>query len=210
MYNLKSYTLVTPPASEPVALPDVKTFLRIDGTEDDAILTSLIASARRMGEEYTKRSFITQTWQLVMDRFLQRVISVPPGFHVGPTPSSVDGSSEINLSRLPVQQITSIKTTDSANVQTTVTPATYTLDPAGGRVLLNSGYSWPTELRGMAAVEVMFIAGWSSSATVPGPIKQAIMQHVAASYTNKVCADLPDGVKALYDPFRLPEAFGVF
>lgn len=208
--NLKAYTLVTPPASEPVALADVKTFLRVDGNDDDAILTSLIASARRMGEEYTKRAFLTQTWKLVMDRFAERVVMPLPGIYTAPPPFVIDGSQSIQLSRQPIQSITSVKTTDSDNVQTTVSVATYTFDTATGRILLNEGYSWPTDLRGLSAVEINFVAGWTSAATVPEPIKQAIMQHVAASYTNKVCADIPAGALALYDPFRLPEAFGVF
>lgn len=207
--NLKAYTLVTPPTSEPVALADVKTLLRIDGNEDDAIITGLIASARRMAEEYTKRAIMKQTWQLVMDRFAERTVMPPPGFHVSPPPFVLDGSQFIQLSRQPIQEVNSIKTTDSANVATTVPIATYTLDKATGRILLNEGYSWPTCLRGMSAVEILFDAGWANANAVPEPIKQGIMQHVAASYTNKVCADLPDGVKALYDPFRLPEAFGV-
>lgn len=209
MYNLKAYTLVTPPASEPVALADVKTFLRIDGNEDDAILTSLIASARRMGEEYTKRAFMTQTWQMVMDRFAERVVMAPPGIHTAPPPYVLDGSQSIQLSRQPIQSVTSIKTTASGNSQTTVLAATYTLDTAMGRILLNEGYNWPTSLRGMSAVEINFVAGWPDAASVPEPIRQAIMQHVAASYSNKVCADMPAGVQAMYDPFRLPEAFGV-
>lgn len=210
MSNLKSYTLVTPPASEPVAVADVKTFLRIDGNEDDAVLTILIASARRMSEAYTKRAFITQTWRLTMDRFADRDVDAPPGYHIAPTPHLVDGSQTIQLSRQPIQAINSIKTTNSANVATTALGSIYTLDTASGRILLNDGYSWPTSLRDEAGVAVEFVAGWENAAAVPEPIKQGIIQHVAASYTNKVCADMPEGVKALYDEYRLPEAFGAY
>ena len=66
---MNDYTLVSAPATEPVSLAEVKSYLRIDGTADDAVLTILIASARRSAEEYTKRAFITQTWQLTLDRF---------------------------------------------------------------------------------------------------------------------------------------------
>jgi hypothetical protein len=210
LFNLKSYTLVTPPASEPVALADVKTFLRIDGNDDDAILNILIASARRVGEAYTKRAFITQTWRLTMDRFTERENEIPSGFHIAPTPHLVDGSQAIQLSRQPIQTISSIKTTNSANVPSTVLAATYTLDASAGRILLNDGYSWPTALRDNAGIVIEFIAGWANASAVPEPIKQGIIQHVAASYTNKVCADMPEGVKALYDEYRLPEAFGAF
>lgn len=207
MSNLKAYTLVTAPATEPVSLADVKTFLRIDGSADDAILTMLIASARRMAEEYTKRAFITQTWKLVMDSIYDD-IDLTSGYYVLPTPFLINGSQFIQLSRQPIQSVTSIKTTDTSNVQSTVSTAIYTLDTATGRILLNEGYSWPSDLRCRSAVEIVFIAGWANAAAVPDPIKQGILQHVAASYTNKVCSDIPAGSKSLYDGFRLAEAFG--
>ena len=210
MSNFKSYTLVTAPATEPVSLADVKTFLRIDGSADDAILTMLIASARRSAEEYTKRAFITQTWKLVMDRFTEWNECLPSGYFQAPTPFLVNGSQAIQLSRQPIQSITSIKTTDSSNTATTVVTSVYTLDTASGRILLNEGSRWPTALRSNSAVEITFVAGWANAAAVPDPIKQGILQHVAASYTNKVCGDIPDGSKSAYDGFRLPEAFGAF
>jgi uncharacterized phiE125 gp8 family phage protein len=206
LFNSKSYTLVTAPAAEPVSLADVKTFLRIDGSDDDAVLTILIASARRMAEEYTKRAFITQTWKLVMDRFTD--YSGTPAGNVAPY--LIAGISFIQLSRQPIQSITSIKSTDSANLSTTVPTATYALDTSGGSILLNDTYSWPSSLRDYSAVEIIFIAGWTSASLVPEPIKQGILQHVAASYTNKVCADIPAGSKSAYDAFRLAEAFGAY
>ncbi len=206
MFNSQSYTLVTPPASEPVSLADVKTFLRIDGTDDDAVLAILIASARRMAEEYTKRAFITQTWKLVMDRFGGDTCA--PVGNIAPYLAA--GDQSIRLSRQPIQSITSVKTTDGLNATTTVLAATYALDTSGGIILLNEGYSWPSNLRDHAAVEVVYVAGWASAGAVPEPIRQGILQHIAASYTNKVCADIPEGSKSAYDAFRLPEAFGAF
>lgn len=209
-HNTKSYALVEAPADEPVSLAEVKTFLRIDGTADDAILNMLIASARRMAEEYTKRAFITQTWQLVMDMFAAWEQVPAPGYRIAPTPFLVNGSQAIQLSRQPIQEIIEITATDTANIETPVSADVYTLDTASGSILLNEGQNWPTGLRARSAVKVVFVAGWASAADVPEPIKQGIMQHVAASYSNKVCADIPEGAKALYDGFRLPEAFGAW
>lgn len=209
-HNSKAYTLLTPPASEPVALADVKTFLRIDGTANDAVLAILISSARRMAEEYTKRSLITQSWTLVMDRFVDADPLLPEGQHVAPTPYLVNGSLEIPLSRGPIQSITSIETFDLTNSASTVSTDVYELDIENSRLLLNEGYSWPTELRDRAAVKITFDSGYGAAAAVPESIRSGILQHVAASYTNKVCADIPAGVRALYDPYRLVDAFGGF
>lgn len=59
--------LVTPPATEPVTLEEAKLHLRIDGTEEDSLISALITAARQKAEEYTKRAFITQTWEYAID-----------------------------------------------------------------------------------------------------------------------------------------------
>jgi len=202
MSNRKSYNLIEAPATEPVSLLDVKAFLKIDGTAEDAILTILIASARRAAEEYTKRAFITQTWQLAMDNFCIDDGILRPAF--------IPTGHDIQLSRQPIQSITAISTVDTAGASATVPSDTYILDAASGRILLAPQKSWPTGLRSSAAVAITFVAGWTNAAKVPEPIKQGILQHVAASFSSRVCADIPAGARALYDGFRLPEAFGAF
>lgn len=190
-------------------LADVKTYLRIDSSADDAVLAILIASARRAAEEYTKRAFITQTWQLVMDRFSEDH-DYHHGHHHNPLAAILHHRGRaIRLSREPIQSITTIKTTDCANAETTVLAETYTLDTSAARILLNDGYSWPSSLREYAGIKITFVAGYGlAAASVPEPIRQGILQHVAASYSAKVCGDIPEGAKTLYDGFRLPEAFG--
>lgn len=59
--------LVTPPTIEPVTLEEVKLHLRVDGTEEDSLISALITAARQKAEEYTKRVFITQSWELALD-----------------------------------------------------------------------------------------------------------------------------------------------
>lgn len=59
--------LVTPPAMEPVTLEEAKLHLRIDGTEEDSLISALITAARQKAEEYTRRAFIAQTWELALD-----------------------------------------------------------------------------------------------------------------------------------------------
>jgi uncharacterized phiE125 gp8 family phage protein len=81
--------LITPPASEPVTLAEAKSHLRVDLNDDDTLINALITAARQMAEEYTRRAFITQTWEAT---FLP--LGVP--------------YRGIRLSRPPVQQIVSI------------------------------------------------------------------------------------------------------
>lgn len=64
---MRSLRLVIPPAVEPVTLEEAKLHLRVDGNEDDSLITALITAARQKAEEYTRRAFITQTWELAVD-----------------------------------------------------------------------------------------------------------------------------------------------
>ena len=47
-----AYSVVTPAASEPITLTEAKNFLRVDGSDDDALITALISAAREMCEQY--------------------------------------------------------------------------------------------------------------------------------------------------------------
>lgn len=59
--------LLTPPAIEPVDAEVVKAALRIDGDEFDALLPGLIAAARQVAEQETRRGFVEQTWRAELD-----------------------------------------------------------------------------------------------------------------------------------------------
>ena len=70
------------PAVEPVSLAEAKSHCNVDSdiTEDDAKLGIYIKAARRYAEGYCGRSFITQTWRLVLDAFpAPSVFGVPFG-----------------------------------------------------------------------------------------------------------------------------------
>ena len=56
-----AYSVVTPAASEPITLTEAKNFLRVDGSDDDALIGALISAAREMCEQYTRRILVTTT-----------------------------------------------------------------------------------------------------------------------------------------------------
>ena len=205
MFNRRSPVLVSAPAVEPVLLSDVKLFLKIDGNEEDSLLSSLMASSRRAVEEYIKAALITQSWKLTMDRF-----PCEEDFRRDERWSLLERCEQyaIQLPRQPIQSIESIKTTGRDGTQSTVAPETYTLDQSNGRVLLNDGFSWPTDLRDFAAVEIVTLNGYGDDGgEVPEPINQAIVQYTCAMYCDRTCADLPAGCKSLLSPYMSAEAF---
>ncbi len=170
--------LKTPPPVEPVTLVEVKSLLRIDDNDDDNLISSMITAIRQRAEEWTRRSFLTQTWTLWLDEF---------PFRSGNTLNKLNGRVII-IPRPPMQSVLFIKTYDSDNSTVTFDASDYFVDTASspGRVALNDNSSWPTSLRKFSAVEVEFIAGYGSSASdVPEGIKQGMLQWIKLLFANK-------------------------
>jgi len=206
----RSLTLVTGPSVEPVTLTEAKTWARIDGTADDDSITQLIKAARATAEEYLRRAIITQTWRLTLDlpcSGLDQLLG--EGTYDLPV-SALNGdmSRAVELPKGPIQSITSVKTTDTANTQTTFAPSNYYLDAPGERLVLTTGATWPSNLRSIAAIEITFAAGYGATGdSVPHPIKTGMLIHIASLYEQRGnCEDamsLPPGTKRLYDQYRV-------
>jgi len=64
---------ITPPQEEPITLNEVKAHLRIDGDEENELLSALITTAREMAEEYTRRSLVQQEWELGIQELTTKV-----------------------------------------------------------------------------------------------------------------------------------------
>ena len=156
--------VITAPASEPVTIEEAKLHCRVDGTEEDTLLTNLIVAAREYCEGYQNRSYLAQTIEETLDGW--------PSF-------------PHELPRPPLASVTSIKYYDTANTEYTLAGASYFVDADSepGRVALAYGASLPTTtLREIGAVKIRYTAG---GATVPQKVKQSILMLVAHWYANK-------------------------
>lgn len=186
--------LIQEPSQEPITLADARRWLRIDDnfTADDEDITDLITAARVQAEHETGRSFLSTTWELVLDAF---------------------PCAELELTDQPVASITHIKYLDAAGAEQTLSPAAYVLDEASplAWVLPASGYSWPATFDGINAVRVRFVQGWSSP-TNPrvAPLRRWIRMQIEAAYKLRgaivagvTVTDLPNRyVDRLLDPYR--------
>lgn len=162
-----SLTLISPPDVEPFTVDEAKLHLRVDGTDEDTLITSLIVAARRLAEHELGRVLITQTWELAMDEF---------------------PADEIELPMAGLLGITSIKYLDAANVEQTVSSADYTLDAAvtPGLVRLAVGASWPATYAVANAVRVRFTAGYGAAGTdVPANVVAYIKLQLGALYRHR-------------------------
>ena len=209
----RSLTLVTPPTDEPVTLEEAKAWLRIDGDDDDDLITSLITAARTAAEEYLRRSLISQSWRLTLDLACSGLRNLPEGVYDLPVSALYgDLGSVISLPKGPVSAISSVTTYDSSNNSSVFDSANYRVDTAGDRLILNSGAAWPSNIRPLSGCEVVYVAGYGEANDVPKPIRSGILIYVASLYEQRgMCDDamaLPAGTKSLYGPYRIMDYRG--
>ena len=186
---------VAPPV-EPITPEEAKAHCRIEHTDDDALVTALIVSARQSVEDFTNRALINQTWKQFFDAcelpFVKR---------------------EIKLRKLSVNSITSVKAYAVDDTATVMASTDYA--KSGDRVVLKEGKSWPSYGREFDCVEIEYVAGYGAAgANVPAPVRQAILMLVAHYYENREAGgdpvvkeafdfEVPFGVRAILMPFRV-------
>ena len=89
-------TALTGPTAEPVSLAEAKLHCRVDGSDDDALITTLISVARGHAEGVTKRLMMTQSMRATFEEF---------------------GEMEL---KAPLRKVTSVKYMDTAAVTQTL------------------------------------------------------------------------------------------
>ena len=211
--NRKSLKVITPQSAQNpiITLADMKNFMRVDTAADDGLIEDFVKIATETISQFIRRSIVSQTLELVMDRFgsdIDLSNSIGPGVHELPK-SFLQELSHIELPFSPVQSITSIKTYNQSNTESTLSSAAYLLDGEGGRICLNSGYTWPTSLRDKKAVVIRYVAGWGYTA-VPHPIRQAIREYAAAMYDCRRTCEMPEHLLDMLGPYRILDPMGLW
>lgn len=195
------------PANTIVAVADVKNFLRIDLTDDDALIALLISSLTTHIEKHIDQKLITQNWSIYFD-------SLP----YTENNQWWDGVRDMAISELrspkgyielpfgPMQTLTNFFTFDNADVQYTFDPTQYAVDNVSPvpRVALRIGAVWPsTVLRPVKGVQIDAVFGYGPNASdVPEAIQQALLIACAKIYENR--GDDEAGEFARSEAFTLP------
>ena len=182
-----SLQLITSPAAEPVALADAKAHLKVDTTDDDALIASLITAARARAEWLTGRAFVTQSWVLWRDAWPLAPFEIPLP---------------------PLQTLTSITIYDLDDTATVLNSALYRVDAAAApaRVAWTETIVPPTNLRNLQrARRCLHRRLWRSATDVPEPIRQAILEIVAGLYANRgdAAGEIPRAAQVLLAPYRV-------
>jgi uncharacterized phiE125 gp8 family phage protein len=195
--------LITPADGELITLAEAKRFMRVDHTDDDELIEELIkgARARIEGPGPLNAVFLTQTWDLVLDKF--------PG-------------SEIMIPLAPVQHVEEVVYFDEDGLEQTVDGSNYYLDDVSRPpYLLTVGdFSWPSTLDTANALRVRFVAGFPPggsgasgendiAANLPATVRIAAQQLVSHWYERRdLIADaavfvVPEFVWTLLNRYRM-------
>ena len=113
----------------------------------------------------------------------------------------------IDLDRSPVASITSIKYTDTAGVEQTITSTNYALSLYGEARRVNPDYlyQWPTTEDSAEAVRVRYVTGYTAA---PQAVKAAILLLVGHLFENRQAVselsaeEIPMGARALLDTVK--------
>jgi uncharacterized phiE125 gp8 family phage protein len=142
--------LITPPTAEPMSLAEAKLHLRVDISDDDALIGALIAAARDYAEGETHKQMVSARWRQLMDNFPGQVYSLT--------------GNAIYLQRAPVIRVVSIQFLGMDGVVQTMPESDYTVDYSSEPVRIAPvfGKIWPVPLPQIGAVWVNFDAGYAA------------------------------------------------
>jgi len=162
-------------ATAVVTLDEAKLHLRVDHSDEDALITMYIAAAENICRAKTQRAIAITTFQLALDSF-------------------PDGPMELQFA--PLVSVESVKYFDIDGVQRTIDPADYILDKVSepGWIAPGFGLTWPVTQTRMNAVTVDYTAGY---ANVPEELKAWMLLVIAYFYENKSIAGVLSRVSNL-------------
>lgn len=168
------------PAETPVTLTEIKAHCRVLESDDDAVLTALLAAATDYldgPQGLIGKCMVQQTWCQKLEEF----------------------SDEIRLTVGPVASVTEIKYFDADNAEQTLSASVYELDgdSVGAFIRLKTDQTWPTIYDRKDAISITFVAGVAAS-DVPDSLKAAVLMLVSHWDENRDGgSEIPNSVRHL-------------
>jgi uncharacterized phiE125 gp8 family phage protein len=174
------------PATEPASVAELRDWLKIDAADEDAILASLLKTARVTLEGWTRRAFVSQTWRFTYSG------------------SSMDGPIRLPLG--PLVSVAALRLYDEAGVETSVSSDAVELLPDDQRPAIRLVDQTLAAGARRAAADVVVGYG-ASAADTPAPLRQAILMlatcwHARRGDHAEFDLSVPKAVTRLVGPYR--------
>jgi uncharacterized phiE125 gp8 family phage protein len=183
---MASYRISVEPATEPITTAEAKTHLRVDISDDDTYIDTLITAARKFCEEYCNRVFITQTWIQNEDYWC----------------------NPIELKVNPIVSLTSLKYYDADESQQTITDssANFQKDFLSdvGNIYEGLTNGFPSLGETINPIEIITVCGYGAASDVPQDIKHAIKIMVSHFYENREFVNVP--IASMATSIPIPQA----
>ena len=177
--------------ASPLTLDEIKRHLRLDTSEEDALLQRLLETAVAGIEGPNGRglALISQTWRLSAETF-------PCG--------------EFIIPLWPVISVDSITYVDGTGVTQTLTGFQKDLEANPVRLRPAYGSPWPTARGDLAGVKISFTAGFGAAASdVPADLRHLLLLTVAHLFEHREATTaealqlLPEGVRSIIDRYAV-------
>lgn len=170
----RALSRVLAPESEPISLAEAKLFLRVDGSDEDELIATLISAVREAAEEYLRKSLADQRWKLTYEDYAPVVTPLPRG---------------------PVLSVVSVTRRSQSGAETAVSGEVYHLS---ARV---DALHFETAILSHE-VEIVYETGYGEE-EIPASIRQGMLVHLAALYEDRQGAEgMPAATLSLYKPHR--------
>ncbi len=176
---MKNYKLKSKSQINSITINEIKTFLKIDGNEEDPLILELIKTAESLAEKYTSRSLLTQTWELIVSHCDE---SIRRRF--------------IKLNKPPIQKILNFKIYNSFS-ERIINSNEYFLD--NDELIFHNA-----EIALNQNLKIEFQSGYGDlPSSIPEPIKHCLKLCVAQFYENRRGEEvLSEGCKVILNQYR--------
>lgn len=153
--------VIVPPSSEPFTVEEIKTYLRVDGNDEDGLIGDLITSARDFAQSFTNRQLMPATFEAVMSfaDYQKTYVKIPVS---------------------PFLQFLTFKYFDSLEVERDFLETEYKIDTYQEPVRIDF-LTQITESEKLYPVKITFTAGYEIG-KIPGSIKRAMLFLIAKWY----------------------------
>lgn len=160
-------SITEPAATEPLTLVEAKAHLRVDSTDEDALISSLITAATEYAQGATNRRLIDTAFAYTLDSFPSTGVIVLP--------------------ETPLIAVQSITYVDTNGDTQTWSNSLYDVktDTLLGTVRPAYGEDFPSTREQQDAVTVSFTAGYADASSVPEAIKSGMKLMIGHLYEQR-------------------------